>query len=139
MLDLSAAHDDAESRRESQPAVWAWLDLDHLALAPGPVRAHVELAGQAARDIDVPAAGRRQTPATLRLPLWIDDQLRGKRDRWIGSRADGTTTDKLAVSIANTGQTTRDVWIEETLRPARSRTIIHACRASRSSSTTGCA
>lgn len=122
----AAPDSDDDERHESQPAVWVWLELDHLALAPGPVRAHVELAGQAPRDIDVPAAGRRRAGPLLRLPLWIDDQLRGKRDRWIGARGDGTVTDKVTVSVANTGEVTRDVWIEETLRPARSRTVTRA-------------
>jgi hypothetical protein len=118
--------DDGDAPRTAQPAVWVWLELDNLALAPGPVRAHVELAGEPIRDIDVPAAGRRQAATALRLPLWIDDQLRGKRDHWLGSPADQVVTDKLTVSIANTGAATRDVWIEETLNPARRRTVVHA-------------
>ena len=120
-----AVHDDAAGR-DAQAAVWVWLELDGPALAPGPVRAHVELAGEATRDINVPAAGRRQAAAVLRLPLWIDDQLRGKRDRWTGSQNDAITTDKLTVSVANLGATTREVWIEEKLRPSHRRTVAHA-------------
>ena len=118
--------DEGESRRDSQPAVWVWLELAGLLLAPGPVHAHVAVAGEGVRDIDVPAAGRRQGETMLRLPLWIDDQLRGKRDRWGGSPEDPAATDKLTVSVANTGDTTREVWIEEPLRPARRRTVMHA-------------
>ena len=121
-----ASQDDGGVLRDSQPAVWVWLELDDVVLAPGPVHAHVALAAEGVRDIHVPAAGRRQAAARLRLPLWIDDQLRGKRDRW-GGLADGTTgTDKLTMSVANTGETTREVWIEEKLRPARRRTVTHA-------------
>lgn len=123
-----AGSDDGDSPHDSQPAVWVWLELDEraLALAPGPVHAHVALPQEGVRDIDVPAAGRRQAAAMLRLPLWIDDQLRGKRDRWTGSPDDQAGTDRLTVSVANTGAVTREVWIEEKLRPARRRTVTHA-------------
>lgn len=118
--------DDGDAPRTSQPAVWVWLELEDLVLAPGSVRAHVELAGQPIRDIDVPAAGGRQAAAALHLPLWIDDQLRAKRDHWLGSRADPSVTDNVTVSIANTGAATRDVWIEEALNPARRRPVVRA-------------
>jgi len=121
-----AGQDDGGVRRDSQPAVWVWLELDGVALAPGPVHAHVALAREGVRDIHVPAAGRRQAAAMLRLPLWIDDQLHGKRDRWGGSLDDQAVVDKFMVSVANTGTTTREVWIEEKLRPARRRTVTHA-------------
>jgi hypothetical protein len=113
-----AEPDEDDSRYDSQPAVWVWLELDELALAPGPARAHVELAGEATRDIDVPAAGWRHQAAALRLPLWIDDQLRGKRDH----RSDATETERFTVSVANTGDVAREVWIEE-MCPARHRTV----------------
>jgi hypothetical protein len=117
--------DDDDAHRGLHGAVWMWLELDGLTLAPGPVRAHIELDGEATRDIDVPAAGRRQAAAVLRLPLWIDGQLRGRTEHWSGPPAD-SVIDKLTVSIANTGVTMREVWIEETLEPARRRTIVHA-------------
>jgi hypothetical protein len=114
---------DPQWGQKSQPAVWVWLELDAPALAPGPVRAHIELAGEATRDIDVPAAGRRTTTAGVRLPLWIDDQLRGRRERRSDARNDAVLTDRFQLSIANLGEPTRDVWIEEQLRPARHRTV----------------
>jgi hypothetical protein len=114
---------DPRWRRDSQPAVWVWLELDGAALAPGPVHAHVELAGEAVRDVDVPAAGRRQAAAVVRLPLWIDDQLRGTRERRTRAPDDAALTDQLSLSVANVGDTTRDVWIEEPLRPARRRAV----------------
>lgn len=121
-----ASQDDGGILRDSQPAVWVWLELDDVVLAPGPVHAHVALAGEGVRDIHVPAAGRRQDEAMLRLPLWIDGQLHGKRDHGSGLSSGAVTTDKLTVSVANTGMTTREVWIEEKLRPARRRTVTHA-------------
>jgi hypothetical protein len=113
-------------RRPSHPAVWVWLELDDLALAPGPAHARIELAGQPPRDLDVPARGRKQAGASLQLPLWIDDALYGKRDRWSEAHDGGMLTDKLAVSVANTGDATRDVWIEEELRPSRRRSVRRA-------------
>jgi len=121
-----ASQDDGGILRDSQPAVWVWLELDDVVLAPGPVHAHVALAGEGVRDIHVPAAGRRQAEAMLRLPLWIDGQLHGKRDHASGLPDGTATTDKLLVSVANTGTVTREVWVEEKLRPARRRTVTHA-------------
>lgn len=114
---------DLRWQRESHPAVWVWLELQTPALAPGPVRAHVQLPGEPIRDIDVPAPGRRALASALGLPLWVDDQLRGRRDRWSQSREDATLVDRFAVSIANLGASAREVWIEEALRPARRRTV----------------
>jgi hypothetical protein len=117
---------DPRWQRESHPAVWVWLELAGLTLAPGPVRAHVQLTGEPTRDIDVPALGRRKLANALALPLWVDEQLRGRRDRWSQSREDATLIDRFAVSIANLGEATREVWIEEALRPARRRTVSRA-------------
>jgi hypothetical protein len=117
---------DLRWRRESHPAVWIWLELTGAALAPGPVRVHVELANQPIRDIDVPALGRRTVAGALALPLWIDDELRGRRDRWSQSHDDAAIVERFAISVANLGTTARDVWIEETLRPSRRRTVRHA-------------
>lgn len=113
--------------RDSHPAVWVWLELGELAaLPPGPVHAHVELAGEPVRDIDVPAAGRRRSGGALRLPLWIDEALHGKRDRWTEASDDAVLSDRFLVSVANRGDAPREVWIEEALRPASRRTIAHA-------------
>jgi hypothetical protein len=114
---------DPRWQRESHPAVWVWLELRAPALAPGPVRAHVELPGEPVRDIDVPALGPRTLANALGLPLWVDDQLRGRRDRWSQSREDATLVDRFAVSIANLGTSAREVWIDEALRPARRHTV----------------
>jgi hypothetical protein len=120
--------------RDSGPAVWVWLELGPgepgeraaTRLAPGPVRVHLELAGDAIRDIDVPAAGRRDVASQIGLPLWIDDQLRGKRDRWTEPLDDSQLSERFLVSIGNGGDAAREVWIEELLRPATRRTISHA-------------
>jgi hypothetical protein len=116
---------DPQWGQKSQPAVWVWLELAAPKLAPGPVRAHVERAGEATRDIDVPAEGRRTTTAGVRLPLWIDDQLRGRRERR-SDAGDTALTDRFQLAVANLGEATRDVWIEERLRPLRRRTVTGA-------------
>jgi len=116
---------DPRWQRESHPAVWVWLELSAPALAPGPVRVHIEVAGETARDVDVPAAGRRSRGTVLDLPLWIDGELRGHRDRWSRSQ-DLALIDRFAVSVSNLGAAPREVWIEEALRPARRHTVRHA-------------
>ena len=109
--------------RDSVHAVWVWLELDGASLSPGPTHAYLELPGEPQREIDVPAAGREDTKAGTRLPLWIDDQLRGIRNRSV-SNADGASlADRFSVSVSNLGTSPRDVWIEEKLRPAKQRTI----------------
>jgi hypothetical protein len=113
-------------RQRSQPAVWVWLELDAGSLAPGPVRAHVELAGEPIRDLDVPAAGRRTVAAGVGLPLWVDDQLRGRRERRTDARGDAALTDRFQLAIANLGEASRDVWIEEPLRPGRRHRVVRA-------------
>lgn len=121
---------DPRWRRESHAAVWVWLELaslvDRVALAPGPVRVHLELPGQPIRDIDVPALGRRTVAGALDLPLWIDEDLRGRRDRWSRPHDDTGIADRFSISIANVGATQREVWVEEALRTARRRTVRNA-------------
>jgi hypothetical protein len=117
---------DLRWRRESHPSVWVWLELADIALAPGPVRVHVELAGHPIRDIDVPALGRRTVADALALPLWIDDELRGRRDRWSQPHDGAAIVDRFAIAVTNLGATASDVWIEEALRPSRRRTVRHA-------------
>ena len=114
---------DPRWARDSHSAVWVWLELGVPGLAPGPVHVHADLPGEAIRDIDVPAAGRRGGAAELRLPLWIDDRLRGKRDRWTDAPDDAVLSDRFLVSVANTGDAPREVWIEEQLRAGARRTV----------------
>ena len=111
--------------RESQNAVWVWLELAAMQLAPGPVHIHLEQA-DGPRDVDVPATSRKQEDepnAPLRLPLWADDDLRGNRMRTIEYSTDNELTERFVFSIANMGDTPREVFIEERLRPAGKRTI----------------
>ncbi len=109
--------------RDSVHAVWLWLELPGVALSPGPVHAHVELPGEAIRDVEIPSAGREEVGGGTRLPLWIDDQLRGIRNRVVGGADGSSLVDRFVISVGNLGTEPRDVWIEEKLRPAKRRTI----------------
>jgi len=109
--------------RDSVHAVWVWLELDGVALTPGPTHAHVEIPGEGVRDVEVPSAGREDSAAGTRLPLWIDEQLRGIRNRIVSGSDGASLVDKFSISISNLGSEPREVWIEEKLRPAKRRTI----------------
>jgi hypothetical protein len=125
---------DAAWNQESAHAVRVWLELPAVHLAPGPVRVHVETAAEGVRDIDVTAPpsngpdGRAQVAggdAALRLPLWIDGTLVGTRQRFADA-GDAQLAERLLLSVANTGEVAREVWIEEHVRPARRRTVRRA-------------
>jgi hypothetical protein len=112
---------DAAWGRASQPLVWVWLEVDDLTLAPGPVR--VDVAGRVAI---VPGEGIRRDRRTLRLPLWVDDELRGLRARFVDLGDGATVAERLLLGVASTATEPREVWIEEHLRPARHRRIERA-------------
>ena len=112
---------------ESTHAVWVWLEL-RVQLAPGPVRAHVELAGEPVRDLELPGSLRDVHGDLVRLPLWLDSSLAGSRLRFADPTidADATTSERLMLSISNLGDVPREVWVEEHVRPARHRKIERA-------------
>lgn len=115
--------------RESQSSVWLWLELPGLGdagLAPGAVHVHVAVPGEATGDVDVPPALRRASAGDLRLALWVDDQLIGKRERWTEAPDDAVLSDRFAIAITNHGDAAREVWIEEALRPATRRSLANA-------------
>ncbi len=125
-----AKPDDEETKpsdivwnRESRHQVWVWLEMTGTTLAPGPIRTHVELPDQPARDIEVEPDLQRTTEDTTRWPLWIDEDLIGARQRVI-ERADGVViADTLQLAVSNLGSQQREVWIEERLRPAKRRAV----------------
>jgi hypothetical protein len=124
--EREVAPTDATWGKESQRAVWMWLELDDARLPPGPVRVHVELAGEPARDAIVPVAARERHQTTLRLPLWVDEALQGVRRRWL-DRADGASVaERFQLSVSNASDAPREVWIEEHLRPAKHRELVRA-------------
>jgi hypothetical protein len=60
----------------------------------------------------------------VRLPLWTEPQLRGTRKRVI-ERADAASiVERFELTVSNTGDAPREVWIEEPLRPARTRELV---------------
>lgn len=133
--DTSDGPDPRDPRwgRDSQPTVWVWLELADVGnaggadvLAPGPVGVRIAVPGEPAREVEVPAAARRRSGNELRLELWPDVVLVGKRDRSTEVPDDGLISDRFQIAITNRGDTAREVWIEETLRPGRRRTVRHA-------------
>jgi hypothetical protein len=117
---------DAAWGKDSQPSVWVWLELQGLVLARGALRVHVELPGEPVRDAIVPAEARRSDHGVLRAPLWVDDDLRGSRARLVDLGDGAALAERFVFGVANTGAAPREVWIEEHLRPARSRRIERA-------------
>ncbi len=115
---------------QSHDVVWVWLELPKLRLPPGPLHVHVELPSEGTRDIEVPAEARKQgdeTDATLALPLWADDDLHGQRQKFPLGSGGARLDERMMASVSNTGESAREVWVEETLRPnARFRKITHA-------------
>jgi hypothetical protein len=110
---------DAAWGRDSQQAVWVWLDLASSPLAPGPVRVHVDVAGERRTDVIVPAEGRSTDPSALRLPLWVDSELVGSRSRFVDLGGGAALAERLLLGVFNAGSAPREVWIEEHARPAR--------------------
>jgi len=109
---------------QSVASVWLWLELPGVQLASGAFRVHVELAVEGGRrDSEVPSSARQQSDAGVRIPLWIDPDLRGYRQKTLFPGDATGLTERLVLSVANTGTVTREVWIEEHLRPARRRVI----------------
>jgi hypothetical protein len=119
---------DVQWGRESVQAIWVWLELATVRLAPGPVRVHLDLAGEGIRDLDVPQASRKQddTAARLRLPLWVDESLRGSRQRLLEYNDGSSLAERYVFSIANVGETVREVFVKEPMRTASRRKLDRA-------------
>lgn len=120
---------ELEWGRDSVQAIWVWLELAKVQIPPGPVHVHIDLPGEGIRDLDVPHTSRKQddvTDAPLRLPLWVDESLRGSRVR-ITELDDGASiSERYIFGVANTGETARDVWVEEPMRRASRRKVDRA-------------
>jgi hypothetical protein len=117
---------------ESVQAVWVWLELPQLRLAPGPVHVHLDVPREGVRDLDVPAGSRKldnsDAPfdAPLRLPLWVDESLRGTRQRIVEYNDGASLQERYLFGVANTGDTEREVWVEERVRRASRRRLERA-------------
>jgi hypothetical protein len=115
--------------RDTLPAVWVWLELANVHLAPGPVHVHVDISDEGIRDAEVAADRRKQgdeAKAPLRLPLWIDGNLRGLRSRVIEYNDGAVLAERIVLGVANTGDVAREVFADEHLRPAKHRRIERA-------------
>jgi hypothetical protein len=110
---------------DSTRAVWVWLELGTVALAPGRLRVHVDLPGEGVRDVDADHAIAADGGA-LRVPLWPDPTLSGVRQRVSQSDDLGMLVESFTLSVANLGDQPRAVWIEEEVRPLRHRRLLTA-------------
>jgi hypothetical protein len=124
---------DAAWNSESSHGVWVWLELPHTTLAPGPVSAHVELPDELPHDVELPAGvrGTSDEDDLLRLPLWVDTQLTGTRQRFTDPNTDPSANDtglaeRLLLSVANQSDAPREVWVEEHVRRSRHRKLLRA-------------
>jgi hypothetical protein len=106
----------------SHHRVWQWLELE-AHLAPGPTRAHVDVAGRA-RDLEIEATSLEHGAKGTRIPLWIDEDLLGTRTRSVDRAGGVTITDRLQLAVANLGEAPREVWIEEQLRMPKPRRFV---------------
>jgi hypothetical protein len=122
--EMSNGSDEDDALADSINAVWVWLELELARLAPGPVRATVRLVDEDEHDVDVPLAGREQGSRSLRLPLWIDPQLRGSKVRRRVGRGGADMAEWFSVAITNTGAHTREVWIEQKLQDGVWRSLV---------------
>lgn len=129
---------DSENDLVDATSVWATLEVPGVKLAPGPVRVHVALADSDERWIDIQAprldrfadddalAREKRADEPLRLKLWVDNQLRGARQRMIVENDGTRMVEVVALSMVNNGDTPREVWIEEHARSAKRRQIERA-------------
>lgn len=106
-------------------AVWVWLELEAAGLVPGALHARIAVPEEPARDVVVPAAGWRERAGRARAPLWIDAALHGLRRRQVVDADGASLADRIVVSVGNTGAVPREVWVEERLRRARQREVVH--------------
>jgi hypothetical protein len=120
--DVAWGHDSAQ-------AIWVWLELGRLRLAPGPVHVHIDLPSEGVRDLDVPQEARKQDDApdaSLRLKLWVDESMRGSRTRALEFNDGSSITERYIFSVANTGNSAREVIVEEPMRTASRRRLERA-------------
>jgi hypothetical protein len=120
---------ELEWGRDSVQAIWVWLELAKVQIPHGPVHVHIDLPGEGIRDLDIPHTSRKQDDvidAPLRLPLWVDEALRGSRVRITEFNDGASISERYIFSVANTGETARDVWVEEPMRKASKRKVDRA-------------
>jgi len=117
---------DANWGKGSTAEVWVWLELPGLVTSPGPFHVHIQPPGDERRELDISTEGRKATSDGLRLPLWIDPELHGLRERTTLPSAGTQLADRFVLTVFNRGTVARDVWIEERMRPARRRAVTNA-------------
>ena len=112
-------------------SVWAMLEAPGVKLTPGPMRVHVKLDDDErwidlATDPRTASIDKRRDDEPVRIFLWIDQELRGSRQRVVVENDGLRMVEVVALSITNNGDVPREVWLEEHARPAKRRSIERA-------------
>ena len=109
------------------------VDLVNAATEPFPGEAHLQEklselvpAGRLRATTDYADAVPGAEAVVLVVPLFVDDELRGLRARYVDLGDSASLAERLLLGIASTAAEPREVWIEEHLRPARRRRIERA-------------
>ena len=110
--------------------VWVWLELADAHIAPGAVHAILDLPNELARVSDISIEARHHAAddpdGPSRLAIYADEDLHGTRQRWHDFSDNAELADRFLMSVSNTGDEPREVWIEEHLRTAKRRAVAHA-------------
>jgi hypothetical protein len=122
MVSPSDSPTDPYWRQQSVGDVFTWLALD-APLPAGDALVSVTVGGGPVRI----AKGALAPVATAaRMALWADPDLRGLRQKTYQSGDEHGMREHLAFSVTNLSDHPRAVWIEEELRPAKRRKVLHA-------------
>jgi hypothetical protein len=124
---------EAYWRTSSNVDVWDWLDLElgDATLPPG--RLDLEIA-RATQPVPEPAVVEQTAielpdpddPGHVRIRLWPVNELRGQRLKMQLSTLQSEITESILFSLSNAGERTREVVVEEELRPAKKRSVLRS-------------
>ena len=101
-----------------------WLELA-AAVPAGILVAHVELAGDAARDAIVPAGSVEHRARKTRAALWVDPTVLVTLERSTLRPTNRHVRSRTLITVANLGATPRAVAVEQTL-PAREDRVVES-------------
>lgn len=101
-----------------------WLELA-ASVPAGALVAHVELAGDGARDAIVPAESVEHRARTTRAALWVDPTVLVTLERSPLRPTNRHVRSRTLITVANLGATPRSVLIEQTL-PARADRVVES-------------
>jgi len=120
VAQAGVAPGDPRWSRESQPVVRAILELE----GERPIGdIDVTIIDDGELHELVVGAGSKNPDEPKTIPLWVEPDLRGGRERGTEARA-GLITDRVQLSIANRGARPREVWVVERVRPTKTAKLV---------------